>query len=613
MKRTVLKLFCAFLFIFTVHGSPFELLENYIENFQYNLDHLKTYLSSKPLAYSASRQLPEDHPKETEEYDFIIIGGGTSGSVLANRLSEIPEWKILLLEAGEAETDAAKVPTMHNCLKSPGSPLTWGYYSVPQNYSCLNEVEKRCFIPTAKALGGTTAINDMLYTRGNPRDYDLWADTGLKGWCSISLSPYFKNIEDAHFESKIDHSEHRYGGPIHLESPRDYSDMAKKFLESASSIGLSEIDLNGKNSLGIGIPQLMTKKGERFSAASAYLKPAEHRKNLIIKPKTHVTKIEISDHTKEARSVQFIHDGHLFSATASKEIILASGTINTAKLLLLSGIGPEEDLKHLKIQPVKDLKVGQNLIHHTVFPLTYLYNYPPSHEAEPPFYYSKEIDYLRNGKGPLTSNGVDLVGFIKTEYSKGRMLYPDVELLLTSSQHEELNSEQAKKKKINIYLILLHPKSRGTLNLQENSIDHPLIDLKDFSDPHDEDINTLVSAIRTVQKLMQHLHQRGMNLKQENVYNCTAYTEDSDDYWKCAIKHFSTSFGEITGSAPMGMDKDGHIGDSVVDLKLRVHGIEKLRIADDSVIPVSISGQLTAVKMVIGEKCADLIKEEWYK
>ncbi|XP_066261293.1 glucose dehydrogenase [FAD, quinone]-like [Euwallacea similis] len=603
---------CLVLLSVGIDGSPFELLENYIDNFQRDVKHLQSYLSSKTIQTKSSEFVIEDHTvKDIGEYDFIIVGGGSSGSVIASRLSEIPEWRILLLEAGQPETTATKVPVMHSCLKGHSSPFTWGYYSTPQNYSCLNMEEKRCFIPTPKALGGTTAINDMLYTRGNARDYDMWADNGLKGWCWTSLSPYFKKIEDAHLECITDPASHRYGGPVHLENPRYPSSTVVHLLKAAEEIGLDEIDVNGKNSLGLGIPHLMAKNGQRFSTTDAYLQQAQNRKNLEIKPFTQVTKIIISEHTKEARAVKFIHEGHHFKASATKEIILAAGAVNTAKLLLLSGVGPQTHLQESHIEPVINLKVGENLIHHPMFPgLSFAYS--DSQYVEPPFYYSKEIDYLRNGRGPLVANGVDVVGFIKTEHSKGRHLYPDVELLITSTQNDhpaELN------RKLTVNLILLHPKSRGSLQLHTNDpLYHPFINLNDFSDKHDDDVETMLAAVKTIQKLMKshHLEKLGLHPIHQKIHECDNY-EPSDDYWRCAIKHLTVSTGEVTSSAPMGVDKDGHYGDSVVDLKLRVHGVEKLRVADDSVIPVSISGHLTAVKMVIGEKCADLIKEEWAK
>ncbi|XP_050302404.1 glucose dehydrogenase [FAD, quinone]-like [Anthonomus grandis grandis] len=625
----IVKLFCFLLMVqnLSVYGSVFELLDNYIENFDKRLDHLKSYLSNSRanLDDKQSHFITEDteNIKEYGEFDFIIIGGGTSGSVIANRLSELPEWKILLLEAGDMETDETKVPSMHGCLSSPGSPFTWGFYSTPQNYSCLDMKDQKCFIPTAKMLGGTTSINNMIYTRGNARDYDLWADNGLKGWCSFSLSPYFKKMEDAHLETMMDQNYHRYGGPVYLESSRAYSNLASLFLAATKETGFKEIDLNGKNSLGFGAPQLTTKKGQRFSAASAYLSSADNRNNLHISTQSQVTKILISEHTKEARGIQFVKNGSFYKATASKEIILSAGTINSATLLLLSGIGPQEQLKKLDIDTYQDLKVGQGLVHHVLFPgMSYSFN--GTGYAETPFYYSKEIDYLRNGRGPLTSNGVDLIGFIKTEYSAGRHQYPDVELLITSEAVEE-KYKQVKEdnasvsssdqlRKVTISLILLHPKSRGTITLHSKSpYDHPLIDLNDF---HEEaDIETLLSAIRSTEKILEATCLQSLNLQHlhKDLESCKDYDSNSDDYWRCAIKYLSTSIGDLSGSAPMGLDKNGDFGQSVVDLKLRLHGVEKLRVADDSVIPVSISGNTAAVKFVIGEKCADMIKDEWIK
>lgn len=355
-----------------------------------------------------------------------------------------------------------------------------------------------------------------------------------------------------------------------------------------------------------GTPQLTTKKGQRFGVTEAYLEPAMIRKNLVVKPFAQVTKIIISEHTKEARAVQFVQDGINFKATALKEIILAAGAVNSAKLLLLSGIGPHKD-----IHPVANLQVGRNLIHHPVFP-AFTFTFNDHRYDETPLYYSKEIDYLRNGGGPLTSNGVDLIGLIKTEHSKLRLPYPDVELLISNTDNDlDKVYHGHQNRKLTINLVLLHPKSRGSLTLHKNE---PQIDLGDYSDPHEDDVNTLLAAVRSTQKLLKHLRVEDLGLKlYDNIVpHCTDYHEDSDDYWRCAIKHRSVSWGEISGTAPMGVvEHEGEFGDSVVDGRLRVHGVEKLRVADDSVVPVSISGHMTALKMVIGEKCADLVQEDW--
>ncbi|KAG5900287.1 hypothetical protein JTB14_000814 [Gonioctena quinquepunctata] len=558
---------------------------------------------------------------DAKEYDFIIVGSGPSGSVIANRLSEVPEWRVLLLEAGAPETKISQVPSMYRYLQT--TPYDWRYTTVPQNHSCLGMDEHKCSLAAGKALGGNTAVNDMLYSRGNRRDYDIWADLGLPQWCWRDVLPYFKKIEDAHIH-EFDRKHHNLGGPVHLENYQHSTSLGPHILQAGHEIGIKTVDYNGKEQLGLALPQATSKNGKRNSVAEAYLAPAQKRKNLEVKPLSRVIQILISPHTKEAYGVKYLHDGHIYVAKSTKEIILSAGAVNTPQLLMLSGIGPKEELEHLQINPVADLKVGKHLKDQISFiGLNFIFNETGHSDLQK---HKILVDYLKNGKGPLTSAGIEAVGFIKTEASKEKADYPDIELIVTkdiqNKGHQHQKSNRIKKEVydavwaptegtdgFSIQVILLHPKSIGTLTLHDNDpLHHPLINTNSLTDPDDEDLGSLMAGVRHALKLAhtETLQKLGIHLNINKVPGCEHYHDE--EYWKCSIKHLSTNLGQLSGTAKMGAATDE---DAVVDEKLMVYGVHKLRVADASVIPVTISSNLVAPCIMIGEKAADLIKEHW--
>ncbi|XP_060533184.1 glucose dehydrogenase [FAD, quinone]-like [Cylas formicarius] len=605
---------------------PFDTVDQYVDQFEKQLGKFKQQCLTNFEFKERYLSLEVDNATDIidlGEYDFVIVGGGTSGSVIANKLSEVPEWKILLLEAGDNPPEEVKVPSMYNYLKS--GRYTWGFATTAQEHSCLGMNDRKCAVPVPKVLGGSSSINSMIYTRGNPRDYDLWADMDLKGWCWASMLPYFKKLEDAHLDDKCDNKYHRYGGPVHVEHPRHRSELLHHLLKAGEEVGMKEIDLNGKEHIGFGVPQLMAKEGKRIGVVDAYLKLCGQRKNLDVKLGSEVLKVIVGEHTKETSGVEFLHQGQLYSVRASKEVILSAGAINTAKLLLLSGLGPKEDLDEVKVNHLIDLKVGRNLKDHVIFNgLSYMLNQT---ESKPPCEYSESTDYLRNGKGPLTSPGIELIGFIKTNRSKVKQDAPDVEIFVTKDIYEQrlvnlrlkpdlqetLFTSPQHKQGFTLNLMLLHPKSKGSLKLKDNDpLCQPDIDLNSLSDEDEEDIDTLLAGVRQVQQLIEtdEVQKLGVKANYKKLPACNKHEFDSDDYWKCAIRHLSSNAGHVTGSARMGSPNDER---AVVDLKLKVHGVSGLRVADDSVIPVTISGHLTALKLAIGERASELILEEWLK
>lgn len=371
---------------------------------------------------------------------------------------------------------------------------------------------------------------------------------------------------------------------------------------------------------------MTTKNGKRFSVSQAYLLPEITRKNLVVKPLSQVIKIIISPHTKEAYGVKYVHDGKLYIAKASKEVILAAGAINTAQLLLLSGIGPKEELEKLDIHVAQNLNVGRDFKDHIAFVgVNYIVNDTTAEPADP-----KEdlIAYLKNGKGPLTSVNVEGLGFIRTPVSKYKPGYPDVELLFVPQAYnvgyEKLKHLNFKpetydsvwkpiegKRAFTIAVVQSQPKSRGTVTLKsKDPLNHPVISPNQLSDDEDYDISTLLAGIHKALEFgkTETFQKLGAHLNTHQVQGCEQNEFGTADYWKCAIRFLSISLRHPSGTARMGPDTDP---ESVVDNKLRVRGIHKLRVADASVIPVSITGHINAPVVMIGEKAADLIKEEW--
>ncbi|CAH0548913.1 unnamed protein product [Brassicogethes aeneus] len=613
-------------------ATPFLLMEKYIEDFQNGLKELHEMSHSyKPHEqhYDHEKYNETQAAYEAEEFDFIIVGGGSSGSVLANRLSEIPEWKVLVLEAGEPETEFTKVPMMRNYLQT--TPYVWNHKTVPQKQACLGMTDHQCTIESGRALGGSSAVNDMLYIRGHPKDYDLWADEENLGWCWADVEDRYKKIEDAYLKH-FDRKYHRYGGNVHLENPRYVTPKIKEhILGAAEELGLNTVDYNGKHQLGFGVAQVTTKNGKRFSTAEAYLEPAVTRPNLVVRPGCQVTKLIISTHTKEATGVRYIHEGKLFTSKAKKEVILAAGAINSAQLLLLSGVGPKEDLEQLHIDVVSDLPVGLHLKDHMGFNgLNFIYN--DSHvEQQLKKIFGNEgevIDYLKSGHGPLTSVPNEVIAFLKTEASKDHSDYPDLQLLFTSDifnhghehlrylniDHEVYNrmwKHLEGLKGFSIILRLTNPKSRGHMKLLDKDPLHkPLIDLNLLSDEDENDLETLLAGIKIAFKLAQtkSMQNLGIHINTHAAPGCDKHLFDTKDFWICQIKHLSYNLRQVSGTAKMGPKSDKT---AVVDNHLKVYGVHKLRVADASVIPVTITGNYFAAEVLIGEKASDIIKEEW--
>ncbi|GJQ78168.1 hypothetical protein Trydic_g2499 [Trypoxylus dichotomus] len=554
--------------------------------------------------------------EDVETYDFIVIGAGSAGAVVASRLSENLSWRVLLIEAGPSELLIGQIPLVGAILRS--SQYAWTYKTTPQKYSCFGTESHQCYIKTGKGLGGGSIVNAMNYARGNKADFDYWASTGNPGWSYDEVLPYFKKPENVRLQN-YEPGYHQKGGPLNVEDNNHITEQSRAFVKAAEELGYKLADYNGENSSGIvSHGQFITRNGERLSTSKAYLEPVRFRKNLVIKTYSHAIKLNF-DSKKKATSVLYERNNRHLIARARKEIIVSCGALNSPQLLMVSGIGPEDHLRKLGIPVVQNLRVGYNLRDHYCFlGLDFYYDYNQTQNVV-----QDSLDWVFHRKGALAGAGLDAQAF----FSTNGLNYPNFELILVSSAASigyklakiQLNIDKAVydsiwqpmegRKGFIIGMILLTPKSIGRVKIQSNTtFIPPLVDVNYLSEP--EDIENLIKAIRKTLAFQQTQSFKRLNVKLNSLkpVGCQAHEFDSDAYWACVLRIIHTSSFHYHGTCKMGPSNDP---EAVVDNELRVHGVTGLRVVDASVIPAHSTAHLEAPTVMIAEKASDLIKRAW--
>jgi choline dehydrogenase len=520
-------------------------------------------------------------------FDYVIVGAGSAGCVLAARLTEDPGVNVLLLEAGPTDTKREiKIPIAFSRLFL--SEVDWQYYTAPEPHLDGREI----FWPRGKTLGGCSSINAMIYMRGSPLDYDEWERLGNEGWSWDDVLPYFKKAER---NERGPSDFHGADGPLNVTDLRYVNPLTRAWLAAAAESGLpANDDFNGPAQEGVGLLQVTQKNGARFSAADAYLKPARRRRNLKVVTGAEVAKVLIED--GRATAVQYRTDGATFTEAASSEVILAAGAVNSPKLLMLSGVGPGAHLAEHGISVVCELPgVGQNLQDHLAVGLQYASRLPVSLAASESR--RELVRWLIRRQGMLTSTVMEGNGFVR---SRSELPAPDLQLAFGPALYSGDPTETVKDHGFSTGVFLLRPKSTGEIKLRSPDFRmDPVIRANYLSDPGEEDLGALIWGLKLCRKIVA---GRAFDPYRGDELLPGAGVDD-DEGWAAHVRAEGTTIYHPVGTCKMGSDRM-----AVVDDELRVHGLRNLRVVDASIMPLIVRGNTNAPVIMVAEKAADLIK-----
>ncbi|MDD3765315.1 MAG: choline dehydrogenase [Nevskiales bacterium] len=528
-----------------------------------------------------------------EEFDYIVVGAGSAGCVLADRLSASSKFKVCLIEAGPPD-NSALIHTPLGLVGLIGSPkFNWCFDTEPQEH--LDN--RRLFWPRGKTLGGSSSINAMVYIRGHAKDYDDWAALGNDGWSYDDLLPIFK----AHENNERGPSRmHGSGGPLNVADVRDANPLSSVFIEACKQVGIKHNqDFNGTDQEGAGFYQVTQKDGRRWSSARAFLENARSRPNLTILTGARATRVLLDG--KRAVGVEVLHNGSRRNLRCKHEVVLSGGAVNSPQLLMLSGIGPKQELSKHGIPVQHELPgVGQNMQDH--LDMTVMIRDRSKRAIGLAFSFIPRaiagfFRYIFGRRGFLASNVAESGGFIKIDKDSER---PDVQLHFLPSFLKDHGRKLVPGYGCTIHVCQLRPKSRGYIGLKSaDPLADPLIQPNYLE--HPDDRRVLVESVKLVRKIFAAPAFASSN-GGETEPGAAAQT---DEQIMADIRKRAETIYHPVGTCKMGQDEM-----AVVDAKLRVRGIDGLRVADASIMPTLIGGNTNAPSMVIGEKAAQMILQQ---
>ncbi len=521
-----------------------------------------------------------------EHFDYVVIGSGSAGGVVAARLSEDPTVSVLLLEAGpEDDDDMIRLPAGFSALFK--TRWDWGYQTTPQKQLA----GRRADWPRMKALGGCSSMNAMIYIRGNRADYDEWRDAyGAAGWGYDDVLPYFVKSEG---NTRLGGPFHGSDGPLRVEDRRYTHELSHAFVDAAVAAGFKPTDdFNGAEQEGAGLYQVTCRKGRRWSVADAYIHPNRHRRNFTVRTEAFVERIEMD--RNRATGVTYRRGDVSETVHADAEVVLSAGAIGSPQILMLSGIGPGAHLREFGIDVRVDSPgVGQNLQDHPVSG-TYFHTKDTSDLAEY-LTMGNVLKAQKAGRGPLTSNVGEAGGFFRT---RDDLESPDLQFHVAPTIFYNNGLHEAVRRGLTIASTLVRVKSRGHLRLRSaDPTWHPEIEAAYFDDG--ADLDAMIAGYR---RSLEITAQGPLARYIDSPWMLPDDPTDEDIL--ASIGRFAQTLYHPVATCAMGT-----IEGSVVGPDLRVHGVENLRVADASVMPAVPRGNTNAPTVMVGEKAADLIKE----
>ncbi len=522
----------------------------------------------------------------TDEYDYVIVGAGSAGCVLANRLSARADVRVLLLEAGGRDSS----PFIHMpagiARLVDDRRVDWRYYTEPEP----GLQDRRLYWPRGKVLGGSSSINAMCYTRGHARDYDEWAESAGQGWSYAGVLPYFLKSEDHAAGASAYHG---VGGPLSVTDLKFRNPLSAVFVEAGVACGLKRnTDFNAAVQEGVGFYQVTQRDGRRCSAAVAYLRPALRRVNLAVRTGCLATRVVFSG--ARACGVEYIQGGVTRIARAQREVLLAAGAIGSPQLLLLSGIGPADDLRALKIPVLADIpEVGANLQDHLDFCTLTKCTRPITYDFTKWQELAVALRYLLTHSGPGVSNVAEAGGFVRTALAPDSR--PDLQLHFVPAQLDDHGRNRLEGHGFTVHACVLRPHSRGRLLLRSAlPADAPRLRACYLSDARDMD--TLLEGIRVSREIIRaapFTPFRGPEIFPGEALNSRHEMEE-------VVRRKAETIYHPVGTCRMGGDSK-----SVVDPDLRVRQMAGLRVIDASIMPRLVGGNTNAPTIMIAEKAAD--------